>query len=321
MMLVGVRSANITFFKHTVRRTVNVFTSVNTTSRLLPSVSAVRTFSQFRGGSSDQSPIRSFLSKGISTDVTVHPPTNRDVINADVGLQNFIKRTYLFIGASVAGSLGVSSFIASNHPAIGVGAMFAGVIGTFAGVFGIGFSRCTLKEDVYSTYTNQPVVIYSSQNSTMRLASFGVLVSSMGVALSPAFLLYPDAVTPALLASSTVFSSAVLYAYSRPVGSLSAWGPMLGTGLMSLLGVGFAGIASDIFLGPSSSLSIALHNMDLYLGIPLFTGFIAYDTHKAVQMYQERNPDHLVCAVELYLDFINIFIRFVEIIGKSQRDR
>ncbi len=318
-MFVGVRSANIAFSKHTIRRTVSAFTSVNTTSRLLPSsISVVRTFSQFRGGSSDQSPIRSFLSKGISTDVTIHPPTNREVINADVGLQNFIKRTYLFTGASVAGSLGVASFIASNHPAIGMGAMFAGIIGTFAGIFGIGFSRCTLKEDVYSTYTNQPVVIYSSQNSTMRLASFGVLVSSMGVVLSPAFLFYPEAITPALLASSTVFSSAVLYAYSRPVGSLSAWGPMLGTGLMSLLGVGFAGIVSDIFLGPSSSLSIALHNMDLYLGIPLFTGFIAYDTHKAVQ---ERNPDHLVCAVELYLDFINIFIRFVEIIGKSQRDR
>lgn len=62
------------------------------------------------------------------------------------------------------------------------------------------------------------------------------------------------------------------------------------------------------------------HIISLYGGIPLFTGLIAYDTHKSIEKYNSGDPDHLGCSVELYLDFMNLFVRFVEIIGKIQNN-
>ncbi len=62
-----------------------------------------------------------------------------------------------------------------------------------------------------------------------------------------------------------------------------------------------------------------LHNVDLYGGIALFTGFTAYDTHRAIDLYKRNDPDHLGVATDMYLNFMNLLIRIMEIYLKMQR--
>ena len=45
--------------------------------------------------------------------------------------------------------------------------------------------------------------------------------------------------------------------------------------------------------------------------IPLFTGLVAYDTHKSIEKYQSGDHDHFGYSTVLYLDFINLFLRFM----------
>jgi FtsH-binding integral membrane protein len=42
----------------------------------------------------------------------------------------------------------------------------------------------------------------------------------------------------------------------------------------------------------------------------------AYDTHRAIEEYKAGNADHLYHAVSFYLNFLNIFVRVVEIMRR-----
>lgn len=86
-----------------------------------------------------------------------------------------------------------------------------------------------------------------------------------------------------------------------------------------MVGVNLLGLGST-FIFRLNMFGDMAHLISLYGGIPLFTGLVAYDTHKSIEKYQNGDPDHLETSTELYLDFMNLFMRFVEIIGKSQNN-
>lgn len=62
-----------------------------------------------------------------------------------------------------------------------------------------------------------------------------------------------------------------------------------------------------------------MFTVDTYFGLAVFTPLIAYDTYKAIQMYKLRNPDHLSCSLELYLDFMNVFVRMIKILQEIKK--
>ena len=53
-----------------------------------------------------------------------------------------------------------------------------------------------------------------------------------------------------------------------------------------------------------------------------FFGITIYDMNKIKLLAMDENLDqnkiHIYCAMELYLDFINIFIRLVSLFGKRR---
>ncbi|MDD2377459.1 MAG: Bax inhibitor-1/YccA family protein [Bacilli bacterium] len=58
-----------------------------------------------------------------------------------------------------------------------------------------------------------------------------------------------------------------------------------------------------------------------WFGIIVFIGFIAYDIQKIKRMIpliQNQNSIAIVGALQLYLDFINIFIRLLSLFGKTR---
>lgn len=66
-------------------------------------------------------------------------------------------------------------------------------------------------------------------------------------------------------------------------------------------------------MGPNL-FSMMLHRADTFVGVGLFSAFVAYDTHVAIKSYQEGNADHLLTSLDFALDFWNILVRMVEIL-------
>ena len=89
----------------------------------------------------------------------------------------------------------------------------------------------------------------------------------------------------------------------------------LGTILfMGLIAIIIASII-NIFVGSESfNLGITI------IGILVFTGYIAYDVQKVKFIAQslEEEKASIICAFELYLDFINLFINLLKLFGKSK---
>ena len=89
----------------------------------------------------------------------------------------------------------------------------------------------------------------------------------------------------------------------------------LGTILfMGLIAIIIASII-NIFIGSETfNLGITI------IGILIFTGYIAYDVQKIKYIAQslEEEKAAIICAFELYLDFINLFINLLKLFGKSK---
>lgn len=92
--------------------------------------------------------------------------------------------------------------------------------------------------------------------------------------------------------------------------SLESWGSYLFAGLLVLLlGIFIIPIASAFGI----PIQGALTWMD-WLGVLLFCGYVVYDMNRAMRV--ERTHDNAIdCALAVYLDFANIFVRLLQLTG------
>ena len=84
--------------------------------------------------------------------------------------------------------------------------------------------------------------------------------------------------------------------------------------LMGLIGIIIASLI-NLFIGSQTfDLGITI------IGIIIFTLYIAYDVQKVkyIAMDLEEDKAAIICAFELYLDFINLFIKLLRLLGKSK---
>ena len=91
---------------------------------------------------------------------------------------------------------------------------------------------------------------------------------------------------------------------------LSSWSSFL---MMGLMGVIIAGVV-NLFLR-SSAMEFVL----ACAGVVIFTGLAAYDTQK-IRAWADANDDRLALsgALSLYLDFINLFLSLLRLLGKRR---
>lgn len=91
-----------------------------------------------------------------------------------------------------------------------------------------------------------------------------------------------------------------------------------GTVLMVALLVGLILTVINLFIG-SSMLDIILDLAILFI----FLGLTVYDTQKIIRMHEagfvEDEKLYIYGAMELYLDFINIFLRILSLFGKRRK--
>ena len=88
--------------------------------------------------------------------------------------------------------------------------------------------------------------------------------------------------------------------------------------IMGLIGIIIVSLVNMIFLH-SSGLDLAIS----YIGVAVFVALTAYDTQKIKKAVAYSTPDRvstiaLSGAFELYLDFINIFLRLLRIMGRRK---
>ena len=90
---------------------------------------------------------------------------------------------------------------------------------------------------------------------------------------------------------------------------LSKMGVYLFIGLLSIIILGII----NIFI-MNSMLDMTL----CVIGLIIFIGYVAYDVQKIVTYYDDTDNMAIVGAFELYLDFINIFIKLLRLFGKER---
>lgn len=153
-----------------------------------------------------------------------------------------------------------------------------------------------------------------STNAAFSL--FLVYATLVGLSLSSIVLRYTsESVVQTFVVTSAAFGSLSLYGYTTKR-DLTAIGSFLFIGLFGLI----LSMIVNIFLG-SSALQFAIS----VIGVFVFAGLTAYDTQTIKLMYYEgdaadtRGRKVIMGALNLYLDFINMFIFFLQFFG-SNRD-
>lgn len=157
----------------------------------------------------------------------------------------------------------------------------------------------------------------SSRIDTMSASTASILFIAysfiQGVVLSTLFARYT------MGSISTVF-----FISAGSFGALSAFGlitkkDLTGVGnfmFMGLIGIILASIV-NVFLGSS-----ILYTTISVLGVLIFAGLTAYDTQKIKEMYlsaaesrEVATKTSIIAALSLYLDFINLFIFLLRLLG------
>ena len=154
-------------------------------------------------------------------------------------------------------------------------------------------------------------------SSTAALALFFVYAGLMGITLSSIFWVYDiGTITMAFGVTAVVFVLLSIVGMTTKQ-DLTRWGPIL---LFGLIGLIIATLV-NMFLR-SSTLDLII----TYAGVLIFMGLIVFDTKYIKQMtYQAAAQGEvevvisrlsIIGALKLYLDFINLFLFLLRLLGR-----
>lgn len=156
--------------------------------------------------------------------------------------------------------------------------------------------------------TDQDKTNYAKRSGILLL--FGLLKGfSLGPLIDLVLRVDPSILVTALLATTTVFvcfAGTALFAKRR---SYLYLGGVLSSGLMVL----FAGALLNMFVRNDFLLSV-----QLYAGLALFCGYVIFDTQLIVEKASLGDRDFAWHAMELFIDFVGIFVRICVILLRNK---
>ena len=149
------------------------------------------------------------------------------------------------------------------------------------------------------------------QASTARLLFF-IYAGAVGLSLATIFMVFTaTSITRVFFIAAASFGALSLYGYTTSR-SLDALGSFLMMGLFGILIAMFV----NIFLGSSM-----LQWIVSILGVGIFAGLTAWDTQKIKEFYDPMDDGTaagrktVMGALSLYLDFLNIFMFLLQLMG------
>lgn len=231
------------------------------------------------------------------------PSFNNTASTNEHGLSQFYARIYGYLGIGIALSA-LSSFLMMN-------VFYEQFIGMLT-QSRFSFLMLWVAEIALVIYLGRK----ATTNPTMALAGFIAYSLLNGVTISVTLALYSQAsVTKGFIAAALTFGSmAILGATTKK--DLSAMGQALRSMLIGLIVV----ILVNGFILQSSA-------ADLFISIVMvavFAGLTAYDHQMIRRYYDQVQGDEatlkglaVFCALQLYLDFINLLLAFIRIFGRD----
>lgn len=140
----------------------------------------------------------------------------------------------------------------------------------------------------------------------------------LGLSVAPMAMISLPTTFMALAGTGAIFSGFTLAALKAKNGTFLKMGGLLMGGLLIVLLAGFGSILLPMFGFANAAVIAALTNVNLYLGLGLFSIFVAFDTQNMIENARHGNHDHVSDALGLFLDAFNIFVRLLSIL--SPRD-
>lgn len=130
-----------------------------------------------------------------------------------------------------------------------------------------------------------------------------------GLTFSSVFIVYEmSSIIWIFLASALVFLVFSMLGKSENI-DLKNYGIYLFVGLLAVIILEII----NIFL-----LSSTLNMIMCVVALVIFVGYVAYDVQKIVRYYDQDDNMAVIGAFDLYLDFINIFLRLLQLFGKHR---
>jgi uncharacterized protein len=234
----------------------------------------------------------------------------------DQGLRAYMIRVYNLMGLGLLitglAAIGTVMLATTNDPASAVATLRDGQMLTS---FGYAIFASPLKWVVilaplaavfFLSFRVQSMSVSAAQTT------FWIYAALVGLSLSSIFLVYTTAsISQTFFATAAAFGALSLYGYTTKR-DLSPVGSFL---IMGVFGIVIA-MVINIFL-QSSALSFAISA----IGVLVFAGLTAYDTQKIKEMYFEGDDvvvagrKAIMGALQLYLDFINLFMFLLQFMG------
>ena len=233
----------------------------------------------------------------IGPDRKVMSRTRAEAAAVDVGLRAYMLRVYNYMCVALALS-GAVAFVVSTSP--------------------------TLQQAIFGTPLMWVVFLaplglvffLSARINKMSAAAaqttFWIFAGLMGMSLASIFIAYtPESVTRVFFITAGAFAGLSLVGYTTKK-DLSGMGTFLFMGVIGLV----IAMVVNMFLG-SSMLQLGIS----VIGVLIFAGLTAYDTQKIKLMYYEGDgaevatKKSIMGALKLYLDFLNMFLFLMHILG------
>jgi FtsH-binding integral membrane protein len=146
-------------------------------------------------------------------------------------------------------------------------------------------------------------------------ALFWVFSAVMGLSLAGIFVVYTGmSIARVFFITGGVFAGMSLYGYTTKR-DLTAMGAFL---FMGLIGIIIASLV-NLFIG-STALQFAVS----VIGVIVFTGLTAYDTQNIKELYLDSDTVEvadkkaITGALRLYLDFLNLFLMLMQLMGNRR---
>lgn len=230
---------------------------------------------------------------------------NKELILKDVKLREnaLMKNVYLWMILGLAVTAGIAFFVSTSEAALRF--IFLNPIVTIA------------------IFIAQLVLVMVLSGRVERLST-GAAVGTFlgysaltGVTLSSIFLAYTGtSIAVAFISALSVFVGGAVYGAVTKK-DLRSWGGYLTMGLFGLI---IASLLNMLFRSSGLDLIVS------FVGVVLFTGLTAWDSQRVSDINREYGPSMtseeltklgILGALSLYLDFLNIFLYLVRIVGRS----
>jgi len=226
--------------------------------------------------------------------------TATTVATIDAGLRAHMLRVYNYMASGLL-LTGIVAYVTANTPAV------------FQAIFGTPLMWVVMLAPLGFVFFLQ-LRLDKIKASTAQ-ALFWAFAAVFGLSLSTVFVAFTGAsVARVFFITAGTFAAMSLYGYTTRK-SLASWGSFL---FMGLIGILIAGLVNMFIQSTQMQIIISV------VGVLVFVGLTAYDTQRIKEEYSEHHDREtsgklaIWGALRLYLDFINLFMMLLNLLGQRR---